>query len=132
MEGGDHFLDPGPDPGTSRHFLIGGEGMVSTKEIESRYSDAFAELDPGDLQHFKQFVDHVDRFFDLLANPRTDFRIKLANCNKLRMAAFEFCQYYAKWLGNQLMERLKHEIYKLLKHAIDWWGWQETFYVMEG
>jgi len=41
---------------------------------------------------------------------------------RLRMDVLELCRYYASWLGNPLMERLKHEIYELLEEAISWWG----------
>jgi len=44
---------------------------------------------------------------------------------KVRMDVFEFCRYYASWLGNPLMERLKAEIYELLEQAISWWGEQD-------
>jgi len=48
------------------------------------------------------------------------------DCGKLRMDVFEFCRFYASWLGNPLMERLKHEIYELLEEAISWWGEQDV------
>jgi len=60
-------------------------------------------------------IDCVDAFLDLLADPRTDFRVKLIDYAKVRDDVFEFCRYYAKWLGNSLMERLKHEIYEVLE-----------------
>jgi len=46
---------------------------------------------------------------------------------KLRIDVLEFCRYYTRWLGNQLMESLKHEIYKLLEQAIEWWGQQDIY-----
>jgi hypothetical protein len=101
------------------------------KDIEQRYSGAFEELGPGALQDFKHLIDCVDAFLDLLADPKTDFRVKLMCYGKLRMDVLEFCRYYASWLGNPLMERLKHEIYELLEQAISWWGEQDVLDVMD-
>ena len=36
------------------------------------------------------------------------------------LSDFEFCRYYAKRLGNSLMERLKHEVYEVLEQAVNW------------
>ena len=66
------------------------------KDIEDRYSDAFAELGPGALQHLKNFIDCIDGFLDLLSDPKTDFRVKLADYSKIRGDIFEFCRYYAE------------------------------------
>jgi len=96
------------------------------RNIEDRYSGAFDELGPGVLQHFKHLIDCVDAFLDLLEGPRTDFRVKLMDYGKVGMDVFEFCRYYASWLGNPLMERLKHEVYELLEEAISWWGGQDV------
>ena len=101
-------------------------------DIEDRYDDTFNELGPGTLQHFKHMIDCVNAFLDLMADPRTDFRVKLMCYGKLREDVFEFCRFYARWLGNPLMERLRHEIYELLEGAIDWWGEQEIYDVMGG
>jgi len=76
-------------------------------------------------------IDRADGFLDLLANPDTDFRFKSMDYTKVKDEVFEFCRYYAKWLGNPLMERLKAEIYQLLEEAIGWWGQQEIFDIME-
>ena len=91
------------------------------RDIEDRYSGAFDELGPGVLQHFKHLIDCVDAFLDLLADPRTDFRVKLMDYAKVREDVFEFRRYYASWLGNPLMERLKHEIYEIMEGAMGWW-----------
>jgi len=96
------------------------------KDIEQRYSGAFEELGPGALQDFKHLIDCVDAFLDLLADPRTDFRVKLMDYAKVREDVLELCRYYASWLGSPLMERLKHEIYELLEEAISWWGEQDV------
>ena len=72
-------------------------------------------------------IDCVDAFLDLLADPRTDFRVKLMCYGRLREDVLEFCQYYASWLGNPLMERLRAEIYELLEEAVCWWGEQEVY-----
>jgi len=101
------------------------------RDIENRYSGAFAELGPGALQDFKHLIDCVDAFLDLLADSKTDFRVKLTSYGKLRDDVFEFCRFYARWLGNPLMERLKAEIYGLLEEAIAWWGRQEAFDAIE-
>ena len=93
--------------------------------IEQRYGGAFAELGPGALQDLKHLIDCVDGFLDLLADPRRDFRVKLANYAKIRSDVLEFCRFYAKFLGNMLMERLRAEIYELLEEAIAWWGEQD-------
>ena len=71
---------------------------------------------------FKHLIDCVEAFLDLLNDPETDFRVKLMDYGKVKSDVFEFCRYYAKWLGNPLMERLKHEIYEILEEAVDWWG----------
>lgn len=97
------------------------------KEIEERYRDAFAEHGPGALQHFKNLIDCVDGFLDLLADSKTDFRVKLMDYAKVRTDVFEFCRYYARWLGAPITERLKAEVYQLLEEAIGWWGRQETY-----
>ena len=92
------------------------EGLL--KDIEEKYSDAFVERGPGVLQHFKHMIDCVDALLNLLANPEVDFRVKLIDYAKVRNDVFEFCRFYARWLGNLLMERLKYEIYELLEEAI--------------
>ena len=97
------------------------------RDIEDLYSGAFDELGPGALQDFKYLIDCVDAFLDLLADPKTDFRVKLMDYGKLRIDVFEFCRFYAKWLGSPLMERLKHEIYKVLDQAVSWWGRREVY-----
>ena len=102
------------------------------KDIEDRYGDAFAEAGPGALSDFKRLIDCVDAFLDLLNDSETDFRVKLMDYAKIRSDVFEFCRYYAKWLGTPLMERLKHEINEVLEEAITWWGRQEVFDAMEG
>ena len=71
-------------------------------------------------------IDCVDAFLDLLADPKTDFRVKLMDYAKVRMDVFEFCRFYAEWLGSPLMERLRAEIYELLEQAISWWGGQDV------
>ena len=88
-------------------------------------------LAPRALQDFRRMIDRADGFLDLLANPDTDFRFKSMDYTKVKDEVFEFCRYYAKWLGNPLMERLKAEIYQLLEEAIGWWGQQEIFDIME-
>ncbi|RLG06334.1 MAG: hypothetical protein DRN65_05470 [Thaumarchaeota archaeon] len=101
------------------------------KDIEERYSEAFAELGPGVLQHFKHLIDCVDEFFNLLADPKTDFRVKLMDYAKIKSDVFELCRFYARWLGNPLMERLEAEIYGILEEAMDWWR-QHLIGEMEG
>jgi len=83
-------------------------------------------LAPGALQDFKHLIDYVDSFFDLLADPKTDFRVKLDGYAKVRDDVFEFYRFYARWLSNPLMERLRAEIYELLDEAISWWGEQDV------
>jgi len=92
--------------------------MRLLRDIERRYSGAFDELGPGAARDFKHMIDCVDGFLDLFADPRTDFRVKLVDYARVRDDVFEFCRYYARWLGNPLMERLKAEIYELLEEAI--------------
>jgi len=96
------------------------------RDVEGRYGDAFDDLGPGALQDLKHLIDCIDSFLDLLANPRTDFRVKLTSYGKLRDDVFEFCRFYARWFGNMLMERLRAEIYELLDEAISWWGEQDV------
>ena len=102
-----------------------------SKDIEQRYSDAFAELGPSTIQDFKNLMNSVDGFLDLPADPRTDFRVKLVDYARVRDDVFESCRFYARWLGNPLMERLKAEIYELLDQAVSWWGEQEIYDEME-
>jgi len=96
------------------------------RDVEDRYGGAFAELGPGALQDFKCMINCVNAFFNLLADPKTDFRVKLTSYDKLRDDVFEFCRFYAKFLGNPLMERLRHEIYEVLDQAVSWWGEQDV------
>ena len=103
---------------------------MAARDIEQRYSDAFAELGPGAAQEFKYMLDCIDSFLDLLANPEIDFRVKLADYAKIRNNVLEFCQFYAKFLGNMLMERLKHKIYEVLDQAVSWWGEQDVLDVI--
>jgi len=50
---------------------------------------------------------------------------------KVKADVAEFCRYYAKWLGVPLAERLKHEINQAIEEAINWWGQQELYDIME-
>jgi len=85
---------------------------------------------PGAAQDFKHLIGCVDGFLDLLADPRADSRVKLIDYARIRDDVFEFCRFYAGWLGNPLMERLRHEIYELLEEAIEWWGEQDVLDIM--
>ena len=119
--------------GESRPILhLGGTDFRSLlKDVGESYSDASAELGPGVLQHSKHLIDCVDGFFDLLADPKTDFRVKLMDYAKVKADVAEFCRHYAKWLGTPLTEGLKHEIYEILEEAINWWGKQDIFDAMK-
>ncbi|RLF09255.1 MAG: hypothetical protein DRJ62_07030, partial [Thermoprotei archaeon] len=64
-------------------------------------------------------------------DPKTDFRVKLMDYAKVKADVAEFCRYYARWLGDPLAERLKHEINQVLEKAVNWWGRQETYDAME-
>jgi len=64
-------------------------------------------------------IDDLEAFLDTLADPRTDFRAKLIDYSQIKNDVSEFCQFYARWPGNPLMERLRHEVYELLEGAID-------------
>jgi len=99
--------------------------------FEQGYSDAFAELGPSTVQDFKSLMNCVDGSLSLLAGSRTDFRVKLMCYGRLRVDVFEFRRFYARWLGNPLMKRLKHEIHELLDQAMSWWGEQENYDEME-
>jgi len=113
--------------------ILEGRGWGSLlKDIEGRYYAAFADLGPGAANDFKHLIDCVEAFLDLLNDSETDFRVKLTDYGKVKSDVFEFCRYYAKWLGEPLMERLKSEIYEVLEEAIDWWGRQETYSAIEG
>ena len=118
--------------GESKPVFYGGGSDLHRllKDIEDRYSDAFAEL--GALTDLKRCIDSVEVFLGLLFDYETKPTVKMAAYAKIRGDVSEFCRYYARWLGRPLMERLKHEIYEVLKEAIDWWGRQETYDVMEG
>jgi len=72
------------------------------RDIEDRHGGAFAELGPRALQDLKHLIDCVDGFLDLLADLREDFRIKLMDYGGIRSDVFEFCRFYAKFLGNML------------------------------
>ena len=91
------------------------------RDVEDRYGDAFAELGPGALQDLKHLIDCVDGFLDLLADPRADSRVKLLDYARIRDDVFEFCRFYAKFLGNPLMgeaEGRDIRVYELLEQAI--------------
>lgn len=113
-------------------FYGGSDFRRLQRDIEQRYGNEFAELGPGALQDFKHMIDCVDAFLDLLADPKTDFRVKLMDYGKLGMDVFELRRFYARWLGSPLMERLMHEVYELLEVAIDWWGEQEIYNEVKG
>ena len=102
------------------------------RNVEQRYSDVFAEIGPGALQHFKHMIDCVDAFLDVLADSETGFRVKLMDYAKIKSDVFGFCRFYARWLGNPLMRRLEAEIYGILEEAMDWWGRQHLIGDMEG
>jgi len=110
--------------GSSLHRLL--------RDVEERYSDAFAELGAGALTDLKRCVDSVEAFLGLLFDGETRATVKMAAYAKIRMDIAEFCRYYARWLGRPLMERLKHEIYEVLEEAMDWWGRQNFIGDMEG
>jgi len=76
-------------------------------------------------------IDGLEALLDLLADPRTGFRVKLMDYAKVREDVFEFCRFYARWLGNPLMERLTYEVYELLEEAVSRWGQQDTLNAME-
>jgi len=76
-------------------------------------------------------IDDLEAFLDTLADLGIDFRVNLMDYAKIRGDVSEFCQFYAKWLGSSLMERLKHEVYEVLDQAVSWWGEQEIFDIME-
>mgnify|MGYP000495217053 CR=1 FL=1 len=117
---------------SSTSFGGGADFRKLLKDIEERYSDAFAEVGPGALSQFKHLIDCVDGFLDLLADPKTDFRVKLMDYAKVKNDIFEFCRFYSRWLGSPLMERLKTEIYEVLEEVMGWWGKQEVYDEMEG
>jgi len=101
------------------------------RDVEDRYSDAFAELGPGALMDLKRCVDSVEAFLGLLFDDETRATVKMATYAKIRGDVSEFCRYYARWLGNPLMRRLEAEIYGILEEAMDSWGRQETYDAME-
>jgi len=74
------------------------------------------------LKHFKHLTDRVDGFLDLMADLGTNFKVKLRDYVKVRDDVFEFCQFYAKWLDNPLMKRLKADMYEVLEQAVSRWG----------
>ena len=101
-------------------------------DAEERYSSMFQELGPDALGDLKRRILSLKIFISLLLDPEMDSSYKLKQYNKVKMGVFEFCGYYARWLGRPLMERLKSEIYEILEEAIDWWGQQEVCDEMEG
>ena len=114
-------------------FYGGGSGLHRLlRDVEERYSDAFAELGPGALTDLKRCIDSVETFLGLLFDGETRATVKMAAYAKIRGDVSEFCRYYARWLGRLLMERLKHEIYEVLEEAMDWWGRQNLIGDMEG
>jgi len=88
------------------------------KDVEERYSDAFAELWPGALIDLKMCVHSVEAFLGLLFDGETRLIVKMAAYSKAGGDVSKFCGYYARWLGRPLMERLKHEIYGVLEQAV--------------
>jgi len=87
-------------------------------------------ITPEELRMLLEVNEHPVAYLDLLADPRTDFRVKLADYARVKDDVFEFCRFYARWLGNPLMERLRAEIYELLDQAVSWWGEQDILDIM--
>ena len=71
------------EPVSPEVFGGGADFRKLLKDIEQRYSDAFADLGPGALKHFKHLIDCIDGFLDLLADPGTNFRVKLMDYVKV-------------------------------------------------
>jgi len=114
-------------------FNLEGEGIRRLlREIEERYSDAFAEIGPSALRHFRHLIDEVEAFLDMLEDPKVMRWTKLINYAKTRDDIAEFCWFYMRWLGSPLAERLKAEIYQLLEEALRWWRGQTACGGMEG
>jgi len=66
----------------------------------------------------KRLTDHIDGILDILADPKTDFRVKLMDYVRVREDVFEFRRYYAICLGSPLMERLRAEIYEIMEESM--------------
>jgi len=57
-----------------------------------RYGEA-SQTSTGSLQHFKHLIDCVDAFLDLLAEPETDFRVKLMDTGRLGRMYLSFVNF---------------------------------------
>lgn len=113
-------------------FYGGGSGLHRLlRDVEERYSDAFAELGPGALADLKRCIESVKAFLDLLWDDETGFGAKLINYAKISSGVFEFCRYHTRWLENPLMERLNAEISEVLEQAVSWWERQENYNATE-
>jgi len=100
--------------------ILGGGGFAKLlRDIEQRCGDAFSELGPGCLADFWHMVDCIDAFLDLLDDPKTKLEVTYSFTLKTSSDVFEFCRYYAGWLGHPLAKRLEAEINELLEAAID-------------
>lgn len=99
-------------------FVGNSDFLEWLREIELRYADVFGELGAGCLQHFKHLIDCVEAFFELLADPAVDFRVKLMDYAKLKRDVSEFCRYYERFLGVPLAGRLRLEINELIEEAV--------------
>ena len=110
--------------GESKPVFYGGGSNLHRllKDIENRYSDAFAELGAGVLRGLKRCVDSIEAFLGLLFNGETRATVKMATYAKAKSDILSFCGYYARWLGLPLMELFKYEIYEIIEEAIHWWG----------
>jgi len=101
------------------------------KDAEERYLGAFEDVGSGAVQDFKHLIGCIDGFFDVLIDSKIPPQVKLMDYAKVGADVAEFCRYYERWLGTPLTERLKHEINEILEQALDWWGKQEIYDVME-
>ncbi|PUA31572.1 MAG: hypothetical protein B9J98_05740 [Candidatus Terraquivivens tikiterensis] len=73
------------------------------REIEERYSEAFVEIGPCALRHFKHMIDNIEAFLDLLTDPKTSFLVKLmgyAKGQRIRSSACTLGEIeYASYTG---------------------------------
>jgi len=112
-------------------------GMAMSPEIgvwrcwgrggRARCSEAYDEISPSALQHFKHVIDNFGAFLDLLSDLKIRLLSKLMDYAKTGDDTVEFCRFYARWLASPLADWSKAEIHQLLGRCVNMAGWRMAY-----